>query len=597
MNRPLHAVVLALGALLLSGGAAHAGDFTKDGFDVQWSLNTSFGTNLRTASADKSLVSFGNGGKSGIGNDNGDLNFNNFYSNTMKAVGDIEVRRDKFGVLVRAKAWYDFAGLAEVPHGSYANGYVPNTKLSYSSFDALSKYTNAALLDAYAYANLNLGSEKPLNIRVGKQVVNWGESLFIAGINQSNAFDVTAAHRPGTQVKEILLPLPQVYANLGLSKAVTVEGYYEFLWDKTILDGCGTYWSPSTLLNCSSGTVVGPGVFSDQQLYNGIPALGGLNMRMSVRELRPRDQGEYGMALRYRAAELDTDFGLYYVNYHTRVPNVSAMLVPSTIPGSIWSMAIPGVSRPAQVVLDYSAEDIKVAAISSSSSVEGWTVLTELSHTFGTPVQINGPDFLNGIVGGIGPVGFLAARPNGSLIHGYNRKDKTQFQMSMINAFPRKFKAEQLTLIAEAGYQYWSGIGSPTNSTRYGRAFVFSSGPVIAPGVCQTTPTLNTNPSYCENEGYVTRNAIGYRILTELSYPNVFKGVNVKPRLFWSHDVKGYSGDATFSQGRMALSPGMRFERNNKYYVELTYSYSNHGAKYDEFHDRDFFSFVIGKNW
>ncbi|WP_164051015.1 DUF1302 family protein, partial [Serratia marcescens] len=33
-----------------------------------------------------------------------------------------------------------------------------------------------------------------------------------------------------------------------------------------------------------------------------------------------RDSGQYGFALRYFADELNTEFGAYYMNYHSRLP-------------------------------------------------------------------------------------------------------------------------------------------------------------------------------------------------------------------------------------------------------------------------------------
>ena len=83
----------------------------------------------------------------------------------------------------------------------------------------------------------------------------------------------------------------------------------------------------------------------------------------------------------------------------------------------------------------------------------------------------------------------------------------------------------------------------------------------------------------------------------ELSYANVVAGVNLKPRVFFSHDVHGYSADGVFSQGRWSLAPGIRADYNNKAYVDLSYNRFNHGAKYDFQHDRDFYSLVVGINF
>jgi two-component system phosphate regulon sensor histidine kinase PhoR len=65
----------------------------------------------------------------------------------------------------------------------------------------------ARMLDLYGFAALPIG-DKLLDVRVGNQVVSWGESLFFPNTSgaQSPA-DATKSNVPGTEVKDILLPL------------------------------------------------------------------------------------------------------------------------------------------------------------------------------------------------------------------------------------------------------------------------------------------------------------------------------------------------------------------------------------------------------
>ncbi len=55
-------------------------------------------------------------------------------------------------------------------------------------------------------ASFDIG-DMPLDVRVGRQVVNWGEATFIQGINVLNPIDVSAFRRPGAEIKEGLLPV------------------------------------------------------------------------------------------------------------------------------------------------------------------------------------------------------------------------------------------------------------------------------------------------------------------------------------------------------------------------------------------------------
>jgi hypothetical protein len=607
----LKGIASALGAALVAlvtGGfasSAGAGEFILDnGIEGQWSLNMSVGNSWRARSPDPALIMVGNGGLSGSSHDDGNLNYGkgDTFSTVAKLIGELQLKRDNLGAFFRVKGWYDYElEQRGVPHGHSANDYIPGAKLNDSDFYRLSKFSGIDLADAYVFANGTLGEGKPYAAKIGKYVVNWGESLFIPGINQYGAIDVAAARRPGAQVKEVLLSIPQLSASLGLSDALTLEGFYQVHWERNNLDGCGTYWSISDVYNCSNnGVVIGAGPFArfpDLLLANNPNGFTGLppsvtNFRLANGGDRtPKNTGQYGIAARYFASDIGSEFGAYYVNYHQRSPIIS-VLFNSSAPNSIFSLG----NNRLQYSWDWTAEDIKLFGLSFSTVVGGWSVFGEVSHTRDFPVQLNGLDLLRGAANAAGPLAFLQATPRNvdNYFHGYDLKNKTQLQVSTIKLFPRVAGAEQLSLVGEIGFQHWSGIGDPNTSHRYGRAFVFGQ---AATSTLSCAATGNLNPDFCENKGFATTNAWGYRLQAELSYPNVFAGANLRPRVFWSHDVKGYSADAIFLEDRRVLGLGARIDYLSRYYVDLSYNRYNRNAKYDVFHDRDFYSVVAGINF
>lgn len=603
---------------VLATAPASAAEFVLDnGIEGRWSLNASIGNSWRARTADRNLIMVGNGGTAGSSHDDGNLNYQrgDTFSTIVKAVGELSLKKDNIGVFLRAKAWYDYElERGDVHHGSASNRYRQESPLNDNEFDRLSKFSGFDIADAYVYMNTEVAGDHPLTVKFGNQVVNWGESLFIAGINQFGAFDVAAARRPGAQVKEVLLPIPQISANLGLTDSLSVEAFYQLAWRKNVLDGCGTYWSISDLYNCSdSGVPIGAGPLilnSDQRLYGptaGLLASATNAILYNAGNIKPKSNGQWGIAARYFATDISTEFGAYFANYHQRSPVISALGSPSPAP-SAFSLTL-GPPDPNRFKLNYkwdwSAEDIKVFGLSFSTVVKGWSVFGELSRTTDLPVQINGVDLLRGATNGAGPMGFLRSVPRnaGILQTGYDLKDKTQFQVSTLKLFPQVAGAEQMALIGEVAVQHWSGIGDPNTSRRYGRAFVFGqanwSGAAPFPTVCSGAPTTSSsaNLSYCDTGGYATTSAWGYRVQSELSYPDVYAGINMKPRVFWSHDVRGYSADNIFLQDRKVLSLGARLDYIAKYYADLSYTRYNHNAKYDVFHDRDFFSVVVGVNF
>jgi len=86
-----------------------------------------------------------------------------------------------------------------------ATQYLPDGLASDARSDLRFK---ARLLDFWVSKTFQLGGETA-RVRVGNQVISWGESLFLpGGINATNALDIMRLSQPGTQLKEAVLPAP-----------------------------------------------------------------------------------------------------------------------------------------------------------------------------------------------------------------------------------------------------------------------------------------------------------------------------------------------------------------------------------------------------
>lgn len=111
-----------------------------------------------------------------------------------------------------------------------------------SGRDRAAKSSGAMFLDSFVYHNYSIGDQVG-NVRLGKQVVSWGESTFIGNsINSINPIDVAALRRPGAEVKEGLIPVNLLYVSQGLADNITAEAFYQLEWDKSIVDNCGTFF-------------------------------------------------------------------------------------------------------------------------------------------------------------------------------------------------------------------------------------------------------------------------------------------------------------------------------------------------------------------
>jgi hypothetical protein len=601
---PLAAVVLAVGSSM----SAQAGTLDLgDGLEAIWTLNTSLTSGWRAKNPDPELIGVGDGGNASAYTGSATKNFGkgDNFTTLFRVVGDVNLRKGDKGLVLRAKAWdnYRLSGQS-VSLGAPTNNFLADARMDDSQFDTkLSKFRGAALLDAYVYSGFDLGGDFQGKVKFGSHAVNFGESLFVPGVNQYSVFDVNALRQPGTLLKEAILPVPQISASIGLPSGASIEAFYQFKWERTSIDGCGTYWSPSTALNCTNGKALvasdAAGSFTSSQYANGVPALGGLNFNFSELPDRvPDNGGQFGIAFKKSVEAIDTELGAYFVNYTTHVPNLSAVRDLTTVPGSIYYSAAPVGS----IFWDYSAKNIKVLGLSASTVVGGWAVAGEASYTKDFPVQVSPVDLFlavaapNGAGGvGLGPLapryGSTAA-PLGSNsdIRGYDLKNKTQLQVSTIKILSNVLGASSMSVVGEAAFQHWSGIGDPNTGVRYGRGFEYGAAQHASfGGACPAG-----NPANCTQDGYFTSNAWGVRILAELEYPNLIASVNLKPRLFVSQDVKGWSADSMFVQGRRTISLGLRAEYAKRYYLDLSYTTFNSQARFDSFHDRDFYGMVLG---
>ena len=358
-NRRSTVLTAAIGTVLASfAGSALALEFEfENGSKLNWNTTLSAGANLRAEEpspwlytrADGSLIGLYTpnmvpgtpiGRRDGLAGNHaaGDANLNydtyDVFAMPFKLLTDLEYKNGRFGGLLRLKAWTDVAlENNEVRVGSQANNYNgvrpglgpvpgflpctfpgadpsncmpmspaglniwPEAKLSDDGFEDEQKFTNYYLLDAYLYGSFAVGSSD-LQVRLGNQVINWGESIFIQGVNQINPIDVPAARRAGAELKEILLPVWAAYLNWGFNWG-SVEAFYQLKWQNTSVDACGTYFSvTSTQISsnpgsCRSITVVGgqlgnlaPGTASPF-----VPQLGSQPWQVGrPRHVRARDQ-------------------------------------------------------------------------------------------------------------------------------------------------------------------------------------------------------------------------------------------------------------------------------------------------------------------
>lgn len=577
----------ALAAAISFAASGQAVDFDlgeiQGRFDSQLSIGASWGTSKPS----RKLIDENNGGSGASSTgDDGRINFKRgeTFSKIFKGVHDLDLTYGDSGAFFRGKYWYDF----ELKDESR-----PFKQISDKGRTPAAKSSGFDLLDAFVYHNYSIG-ERPGHVRVGQQVVSWGESTYIGGgINSINPWDVAALRRPGAELKEGLLPAQMLYASQSLSDSLNLEAFYQVKWEPYVLDNCGTFFG---------GDVAPPGcdqnftVLSSQlgQLAPFADAYGhGYDTTSEgvligrLKDNKARDSGQWGAALRWQTE--NTEYGFFVMNYHSRVPFLAyqapgmnlygdlnnilgtAMSNGVTDPGTLEGLLAATVFGNANYYMDY-PEDIRLYGVSFATTLPTGTAWSgEISYRPNAPVALNAADML---VGTLAPydasLSNIQVGPGGK-VRGYNRKEVTQIQSTLIHTLDQVLGAEQLVLVGEAAFTHVGGLEGKSKA-RYGRDTVFGD---------------------TRNAGYGTKNAWGYRASASLEYSNVFAGVNLEPNLSWSHDVSGYGPNDNFIENSKAVSIGLDANYLTNYTASLSYT-NFFGGRYNTEIDRDFVALSFG---
>src|SRR6218665_2954719 len=214
------AIAIALGV----SAQAQAVSFSIGEIEGQFDSSLSLGASWSTAKADQDYIGNANGGNAFTQtNDDGRMNFrrDKTFSKIFKGIHDLELKYGDTGVFLRGKYWYDFELKDE--SREYADIDDRHAKMG-------SKSSGYQLLDAFVYHNYAI-ADQPGSVRLGKQVVSWGESTFIQnGINSINPVDVSAFRRPGAEVKEGLIPVNMFFLQQSLTENLSAEAFYQLEW-------------------------------------------------------------------------------------------------------------------------------------------------------------------------------------------------------------------------------------------------------------------------------------------------------------------------------------------------------------------------------
>ena len=547
--------------------------------NLRGSIDTtlSYGHLYRVQSRASNLVGVINGGSAlSVNGDDGNLNYDSgLVSGTAKFTTELDLSYKSSGIFVRAFGFND----AQTDD-------TLRTSLTSKASRLVEK--NVVLRDAYFWHEFDLGSMLG-ELRIGEQVLSWGESTFIQNsINTINPVDVSILRSPGSELREALVPVGIVSASLGLTNNLSAEIFYQYDWEQTVIDPTGSYFSTNDFAGDGAAFLVGAGVGTTVPDYLGCPAactpatiFAGAATATRAGNIEPGNGGEYGAALRLYVPELnDTELGLYYINYHSRLPIINGVV--GTTPGTLINT---------QYQLSY-PDDIQLYGLSFNTQLGNVALQGEYSFREDAPLQVDDVEILAAALNAGIPNQLNTAAPGalaaGEFIQGHIERNVSQFQITATKIFGQVLKADQAVLVGEWAITHIHNMPSKT-TLRLDAPGTYTTGNASHIGVL-TGHVLEEADNFADSTSW------GYRIAGRLEYNNaLFNAVNLQPRFAWQHDVSGITPGpgGNFVSGRKILTLGLRGVYQNQWEVDLGYTAYLGDNRQHLLHDRDFTAFSI----
>ncbi len=491
-----------LGLILACAPLAAVQAFNFRSGDLSGALDTDLTYGLQFRTDDAATDNKGAYGNRALYPDRGDI-----FSNQVRASVTLSLEwGNNYGALFRGNAFFDFEG--------------NDAKLRGEAKDELESQEN--LTDAYVYGYF--GDNQQLMVRIGKQVISWGENTFIQGsLNDINTVNLSSLRSPGRELKDAFVGTDAIYATYNFLENWTLEGFVLLDFDPVVIDPMGSFWT--TLDGAGTGGghdkdgngvlgEVGPGPFvgGNCVAYDGraCDLLNGVLTRVSDKDAS--SGGQYGFALRRFLPGLfnGSEVGFYYQNLHDHSP------------------AFSGYQGTGHYFLDY-AENIERYGASFNTNIGGWAIGGEYSFRNGAPIQLTAP--LLATVGNA---------PSGQYLKGYGEVDRhqVQFTFQRVWGVVHAIGADGSMTLAEVAYGWIDDL--PTDKRNMFEVY-------NAPGTVKV--------------GDVTNNFHGFQILQNVTYADVFDRFEMTPYVAWKWDVDGVSqeigGGKLFIEDRQALTLGV----------------------------------------
>lgn len=318
-HRALHAALLGCTVSCVTPAIAIEIKTDNPDLTVRWDNTLRANVGLRTEKQDSRILNNPNYDES-----DGKFKRGDFVTKRLDLLSELDLNyKNSFGARISGSAWYD-----DAYSDTSVRSRVPGFATSYNNNrynDTVKRYTSGPsgeVLDAFVWANFRI-ADKPANLKVGRHTNYWGEAYVLGAhaisYSQSPVDGVKAVASPGIELKEVFLPLGQIYMKYQPTPSLALAAQYFTEWKPSRLPYGGTYFGP-----------VDPFFEGPDRL----PVDPAGNALLRAESIKPKNAGNFGLSAKMNVEAIESTVGVYYRRFDDYNPWFSPNFTKFvTIPG------------------------------------------------------------------------------------------------------------------------------------------------------------------------------------------------------------------------------------------------------------------------
>jgi len=315
---------LALASLLVGATPGQAwainlydGSSAGNNLEINVHATVSYTGIMRVGSPSSTLLTNPND----VNGNDGDANLQHgLVSNLFEAVPILDIRDGDFGAHFSGQFFLNttYLGTNQNDLPPYENGAIYNAKNNdFTSATRNVDGENAELLDAFVFGQHEFSNGQTLQLKVGRQTLFWGQSLFYPsdGISggQAPVDIITAQNSINPQAQQVFMPVGQaVITYQPRLYGLTFQAYYQYEWRHDEFQGEGSFFNSADYIDKGASNIVAG---------FGAPGAPGFDYLLRVKDLNPEpENGQFGVSVQGEADEFD--WGLYGERFDAKAPEV-----------------------------------------------------------------------------------------------------------------------------------------------------------------------------------------------------------------------------------------------------------------------------------